>query len=175
MKILMFENYNAFTQSIEINSIKECVYVVEFKDCVKIGMSKNVKERLYVLKSAIKKHFLRIFVFECFNNNVIEKIALSEFKNFKIKGEYFSKSFDNVCLLIQTLNHLVQTENEVVCVCENFLEYCKKNVGGKNIKISNFLKEMNISNSLFASIYIFKNKAFSPSVLTNVNKLLKGD
>jgi len=175
MKVLMFENYNTFNQSIEINNIKECVYVVEFKDCVKIGMSKKIKERLYVLKSAIKKDFLRIFVFECFNNNVIEKIALSEFKHFKIKGEYFSKSFDDVCLFIQTLNHLVQTEDEVVLVCESFLEYCKKNVGGKNIKISNFLKEINISDSLFTSIYIFKNKAFSPNVLANVNKLLKGD
>ena len=73
----------------------DAVYVIDFGDQVKIGITKNIKSRIKQLQFICKRKAKRYFFLP--GDFLLEQIAHRKFSAYKIQGEYYHCPFEEVC------------------------------------------------------------------------------
>ena len=82
------------------------IYVLENSDRrVKIGVSKNIKQRIRALETGSSYKMINVFyTAKCSNSNELESLCHKHFKNFKIRGEWFDVPFETAKEYVKNLN-----------------------------------------------------------------------
>jgi hypothetical protein len=82
------------------NPIKKgVVYILSDGEFLKIGMTKNVNQRLSSLQTGNPKDIKIVNTFETDNMPLCEKVLQSKFSNYSVKNEWFSIPNDNPYLM----------------------------------------------------------------------------
>lgn len=83
-----------------------CVYVLKFENCVKIGRTTKIKERIIQYDPKPQD----LFYTDNFDTHCdVERTILKTFKPFKIKGEWFNVSFETA---INELKKVTQNQKK---------------------------------------------------------------
>lgn len=121
------------------------VYILETKDEIKIGRSKNLKRRINEIKTTSGKEILNIYISQpcedyCYIENEMHKI----FKNHRVIGEWFNARLDDVLKQLEkfTYKPIIHSKytDKTFKICDKFtMDYLRET----EPIIYKFLKENN--------------------------------
>lgn len=89
-----------------------CVYVFDFGDMVKVGYTTELRERKRNVQHEAKKKIKREFSIPAKID--VEQLAHAELGKYRIKGEYYSCSFDAACEAVRAAKEELRDQSNIM-------------------------------------------------------------